>query len=75
MYRGSNMKTYISKDRQWECAVGLRELTLGLCDKLEGWHEVGCGREAPEGGDLCISIADSGQTIQYDSNPSLCPNH
>ena len=45
MYRGSNMKTYISKDSQWECAVGLRELTLGLCNNLEGSDGEGGVRE------------------------------
>ena len=28
-----------------------------LCDKLEGWDEG--GREAQEGGDICILMADS----------------
>ena len=29
-----------------------------LCDDLEGWDGEG-GREAQEGGDICIHIADS----------------
>ena len=31
-----------------------------LCDDLEGWEGGGgIGREAPEGGDICIHTADS----------------
>ena len=30
-----------------------------LCDKLEGWDRVEGGREVQEGGDICISAADS----------------
>ena len=31
-----------------------------LCDDLAGWDVAGwSGREAPEGGDICILIADS----------------
>ena len=29
-----------------------------LCDNLEGWDEVGGGREVQEGGDVCIPLAD-----------------
>ena len=29
-----------------------------LCDNLEGWDEVGGGREVQEGGDVCIPRAD-----------------
>ena len=36
-------------DRQWEFAVILRELKPGLCDNLEGWDEVGRGKEVQEG--------------------------
>ena len=32
---------------------------LVLCDNLEGWDGVGGGREGLEGGDICISLADS----------------
>ena len=32
---------------------------LGFCDNLEGWDEVGGGREGQEGGEMCIPIADS----------------
>ena len=30
-----------------------------LCDNLEGWDGVGDGREAQEGGDIRIPVADS----------------
>ena len=32
-----------------------------LCDDLDGWDGSGCrgGREAPEGGNICILMADS----------------
>ena len=35
-----------------------RELSSVLCGDLEGWDEGG-GREAQEGGDMCIHISDS----------------
>ena len=35
------------------------ELSLMLCDNLEGWDGVGGGREAPKGRDMCIPMADS----------------
>ena len=44
---------------QWEFAVCCRELNLVLCDNLEGWDEVGEGREVSEGGDICIPMADA----------------
>ena len=31
-------------DGQWEFAVRLRELKLGLCDNLEGWDGEGGSR-------------------------------
>ena len=30
-----------------------------FCDNLEGGDGVGCGREVPEGGDICIPMTDS----------------
>jgi len=30
-----------------------------LCDKLEGWDDVGSKREVQEGGDICIPMVDS----------------
>ena len=32
---------------------------LVLCDNLEGWNGEGGGKEAQEGGDMCIPMADS----------------
>jgi len=32
---------------------------LVLCDNLEGWEGMGGGREASEGGDMCIPMAGS----------------
>ena len=42
----SSMETYTTVckiGRQWEFAVGLGELRLGLCNNLEEWEEVGGG--------------------------------
>ena len=30
-----------------------------LCDDLERWDGMGSGREAQEGGDICVLLADS----------------
>ena len=30
-----------------------------LCDNLEGWDGVGGEKEVQEGGDICMSMADS----------------
>ena len=35
------------------------ELNLVLHDNLDGWDGVGDGREVQEGGDVCITVADS----------------
>ena len=32
---------------------------LRLCNNLEWWDEVGCGRDVQEEGDMCIPMADS----------------
>ena len=48
MYGKSNRETYMTIciiDRQWEFAICLRELKLGLCDKLEQWDGVRGVRE------------------------------
>ena len=53
MYGDSNMETYITiceRDSQWEFAVWLKELKLGLCGYLEGWDGEGDRREFQEGG-------------------------
>ena len=36
-----------------------QEFNLVLCDNLEEWDGVEDGREAQEGGDICIPMADS----------------
>ena len=36
-----------------------REPKQGLCDNLEGWDGKGDGREALEGGDMAVPMADS----------------
>ena len=47
MYGENNLETYITSkiDSQWEFAICLRELKLGLCDKLEQWDGVRGVRE------------------------------
>ena len=62
MYRGSNMKTYITICKigsQREFAVYLRKLKQGLCINLERWDGEGDGREVQKGGAICIPVADS----------------
>ena len=62
MYGESNMETYITvckTNRQWEFGIWLRKLKQGLCINLEGWDGEGDGREAQEGGDIHIPMADS----------------
>ena len=58
MYDESNLETYnnICKiDSQWEFAVWFRE----LYSNLEGFSGEGDWREAPEGGDMGVPMADS----------------
>ena len=43
---------------QWEDAVQHREFSSVLCDNPEEW-DGGVGREALEGGRICIQIAGS----------------
>ena len=62
MYGESNMETYITIckiDGQREFAEWLRKLKQGLCINLVGWNGEGDGRDVQEGGDICISVADS----------------
>ena len=62
MYGKSNMELCITVykiDSQREFAVWLRKLKQGLCIKVEGWNEVGDGRESQMGGNMCISMSDS----------------
>ena len=61
-YMGSTLETYIAAcktDSQWEFAVWHRELKQGLCINLEKWDGVEDGREAQEGGGICMPMADS----------------
>ena len=46
-------------DSQWNLLCGAGSSNPVLCDKLEGWDGAGGGREAQEGGDMCIPMADS----------------
>ena len=42
----------------------------GLCSNLEGWGGKGAGRKVQEGGDICISVADS-HCCMAETNTSL----
>ena len=62
MHGKSNMETYITIRKigsQRELAIWLRKFKQGLCINLEGWDGEGNGREAKEGGDICIPMPDS----------------
>ena len=62
MYGKSNMEIYITMfkiESQREFAEGLRKLKEGLCVNLERWDGEGEERRVPEGGDICIPMADS----------------
>ena len=39
--------------------VRQRSSNPGLCDNLEGWDDVGGGRDVQEGGDIYTPMADS----------------
>ena len=53
MERATEIYTTICKvDSQWEFALCLRELKLGLCNILEGWDGEGIRREVQEGRDI-----------------------
>jgi len=43
-------------DSEWEAVVQHRELSLVLCDDLDGWDG---GGKAQEGGNICIHMANS----------------
>ena len=61
MYGTSNMETYITIckiESQWEFALWLRKLKLGLCINLEGWDGEGDGSGVQKGGHICIPMAD-----------------
>ena len=40
---------------QWEFAIWLRELKLGLCNNLEEWEGVRYGREIKDREDTCYT--------------------
>ena len=40
-----------------------------LCDKLEGWYGLGDGGAVPEGGNICVFMADS--SCMADANTVL----
>ena len=42
----------------WEFALWHRELSPVLRDNLDGWDGVVTGRRIPEGGEICIHVAD-----------------
>ena len=46
--------TTCETDREWAAAASHSELRLLLCDDLEGWDQVGGGREVQEGGNICF---------------------
>ena len=50
--------TIFKTDSQWVSAAQCGEFSLVLCDNLE-WDGVGGGREVKQGGDICVSMADS----------------
>ena len=56
--------TLYTDESQWEAAAYHRELSLVLCDDLDGLGE----REAQEGGDVCILTADSSCCIPKTNN-------
>ena len=56
------METYITIYKigsQQERAVCLRKLEQELCVTLETWDREGRRKEAQQGGDVCIPMADS----------------
>ena len=62
------------ENRQWEFAVWLRELTPALCDDLEGGMGREVGRDAQEGGDMGMPMADSCWCLA-ETNPILWSNY
>ena len=54
---------------QWKFPVWLRKLKQGICINLEGWNGEGDGREAPKGGDICISSVQSLSHVQLFVTP------
>ena len=55
----THLFTICKIDGKWEFAVWHRELSLVLCDNLEGWDGMGDGRGVQEaGGNICMPVAD-----------------
>ena len=54
-WHGLTYTTKCKTDSQWEAAAQHREISLVLCDHLEGWDREG-GRETQEGGDMGIHV-------------------
>ena len=62
MYEESNIEIYntmCTTDSQWEFTVRLRVTQTGALCLAEGWGGEGDGREAQEGGDMGVPMADS----------------
>ena len=51
--------TLLYVDSEWEFAIDAGNPKLVVSDNLEAWDSMGDGREASEGGDLCIPMANS----------------
>ena len=62
MYGKSNMEIYITicKTVNRNLLYGSGNSKQGLCINLEGCDGEGDGRKVQKGGDICISMADSG---------------
>ena len=64
-----NIYTTICKiNGQKEFAVWFRELKLGLCNNLEGWEEMGGGREVQEEEDMCVPNVHDWFLLVYSRN-------
>ena len=50
---------YHTENREPLRIRGMTQGTQTVLYNLEGWEEVGSGREVPEGEDVCIPVADS----------------
>ena len=58
-YQLKNTSSICNIGSQWEFALWLRELKLGLGNNLEGWYGEGGRGNVQVGGDMCIPMADS----------------
>ena len=57
--------TICKTDSQWEMLYDARSSSMVLCDHLEGWDEVGGGREVPEGGHIGWFMLMHGRKNNY----------